>query len=141
MAISQLNPYLFFDGTAAQAIALYQKALGARAGDISRFGEAPGMEDKPEMKDLVMHAELRIGAGTVMVSDSMPGEPAATDSNTHVCLNFDEAGEMAAKFDALAEGGTVTMPLQDTFWGARFGTLTDKFGIRWMFNCPLQNPA
>jgi PhnB protein len=56
----------------------------------------------------------------------------------HVCLDFDDPAEMGKRFDALASGGEITMPLQDTFWGARFGMLTDSYGIRWMFNCTLR---
>jgi len=70
-----------------------------------------------------------------MLSDGMPGVPVAKDSNTHVSLDFDDPADMTAKFAALAAGGKVTMPLQDTFWGAKFGMLTDAFGIKWMFNC------
>ncbi len=135
MAIKQVNPYLIFNGNAAQAIALYELALGAKTENLSRFGDAPGMESQPELKDRVMHSLVRIGPGTIMASDSMPGDPAAVDSNTHVCLDFDDPQDMTTKFDALATGGTITTPIQDTFWGAKFGTLTDAFGIRWMFNC------
>jgi PhnB protein len=138
MGIKQLNPYLMFNGTAAQAIALYEQALGAKAEQVMRFGDAPGTDPHPALADQVMHALVRIGPDVIMASDTMPGQPAAADSNTHVCLDFDDPEDMTAKFNALAEGGTITTPLQDTFWGARFGTLTDAFGIRWMFNCTLQ---
>jgi PhnB protein len=70
-----------------------------------------------------------------MLSDTMPGMPFTPEGNAHVCLDFDDAADMAKRFDALAAGGKVTMPLQDTFWGAKFGMLTDAFGVRWMFNC------
>ena len=74
-----------------------------------------------------------------MLSDTMPGMPAVpAASNTHINLDFDDTTDMAAKFDALAQGGKITMPLQDTFWNARFGMLTDKFNIQWMFNCELK---
>lgn len=135
MAIKQLNPYLNFDGTAAKAIALYEKALGAKTEGLQRFGEVQGMPVAPENKDRVMHAVLHIGAGLVMISDGMPGVPVPKESNMSVTLDFDDVKEMEQRFDALAAGGTITMPLQDTFWGARFGMLKDAFGIQWMFNC------
>jgi PhnB protein len=138
MAIKQLNPYLNFDGTAEQAIALYERALGAKAENISRLGEVPGAEIPAEHKGRVMHALLHIGPGVIMISDSMPGHPLIEGNNNHVCVDFDDVDDMTAKFNALAAGGTVTMPVQDTFWGAKFGMLTDAFGIRWMFNCTLQ---
>jgi PhnB protein len=138
MAITQLNPYLNFDGTAAKAIALYERALGAKVENVQRFKDVPGEPSKPENADRVMHALLRIGAGVLMISDAPPGMPPTLGSNVHVCLDFDDSADMAKRFDALAAGGQVAMPLQDTFWGARFGMLTDAYGIRWMFNCTLR---
>jgi PhnB protein len=135
MAIRNLNPYLNFDGTAAKAIQLYESALGAKVEHVSRFGEAQGMAVPPEAKDRVLHASLRLGDGVVMLSDTMPNMPVATGNNVHVSVNFDDVTDMTKKFEALAVGGRVTMPLADTFWGARFGMLKDAFGINWMFNC------
>jgi len=132
MAIKQLNPYLNFNGTAAKAIALYERALGAKTDGIQRFGDVPG--SKPESAQLVMHALLRVGPDVIMISDSQPSDPVTVGSNVYVCLDFDDAKEMAQKFDALGAGGQVLMPLQDTFWGAKFGMLVDAYGIRWMFN-------
>ncbi len=138
MSITQLNPYLNFDGTAGQAIALYERALGAKTENVMRFGDAPGMENAGDKKDRVMHATLQVGSGVIMISDTMHGEPATPGANVHVCLNFDDPDDMTTKFNALAAGGSVTMPVQDTFWGAKFGTLTDAFGIHWMFNSTLE---
>ena len=138
MAIQQLTPYLNFDGTAAKAIALYERALGAKTENLQRFGDVPGNTPAPEAAQRVLHALLRIGGGTLMISDTQPGMPLVAGSNVHVCLDFDDTEEMGKKFDALSAGGQVTMPLQDTFWGARFGMLTDPYGIHWMFNCTLK---
>jgi PhnB protein len=133
MSIQQMNPYLNLNGTAAQAIQLYEKALGARAEQVMRFGDAPGME--AENKDRIMHALLRIGPHALMISDTMPGDAFAVGTNLHVCLDFDDLTDMASRFEALSAGGKVTVPLNDTFWGARFGMLTDAYGVSWMFNC------
>ena len=135
MAIKQLNPYLNFDGTAEKAIKLYETALGARTESIQRFGEVPG--GAPENKNRVMHALLRVGEGVLMISDTQPGMPRTLGDQLHIALDFDDLAEMARRFEALAAGGKVTMPLQDTFWGARFGMLTDAHGINWMFNANL----
>jgi len=135
MPIRQLNPYLTFDGTAEKAIRLYERALGAKTETLSRFGDVPGNTLPAEHKGRVMHALLRIGAGVVMVSDTTPGQPPARGENLHVCLDFDDAKEMARCFEALAAGGKITMPLQDTFWGATFGILVDPYGVGWMLNC------
>ena len=135
MAIRGLCPYLNFNGTAEKAIRLYEQALGARVESLMRFGDVAGMKVAPEHRDRVIHAVLHVGGGVVMLSDVPPGMAAAEQSNVHVALQLDEVADLARKFDALAAGGRVTMPLQDTFWGARFGMLTDAYGINWMFNC------
>src|SRR5689334_5837369 len=103
MAIKQLNPYLNFDGTGEQAIKLYESALGAKVvGSVMRFGDsAGGMPVAPADKNRVMHATLQLGVGTIMLSDSMPGQPVATEGNAHVMLDFDDAADMTKKFDAL----------------------------------------
>jgi PhnB protein len=135
MSITQLNPYLNFNGTADKAIKLYERALGAKTEALQRFGEVPGMTVPEAHKQRVMHARLRIGEGVVMISDAPPDMPVALEGNVHVCLDFDKVADATARFEALAQGGKVTMPLQDTFWGATFGMLTDAYGVRWMFNC------
>jgi PhnB protein len=135
MAVKQLNPYLNFNGNAEQAIKHYEAALGAKADNVMRFGDAQGMVVPPGAKNRVMHARLHVGNGMFMVSDTPPDRPATAGSNAWVCLDFDDAADMKTKFDALAKGGNVTMPVQDTFWGATFGMLIDQFGIQWMFNC------
>jgi PhnB protein len=136
MSIKKLNPYLNFDGTAEKAIELYQSALGAKVeGPIGRFSEVPGMDVAPEHKNRVMHVVLRVGEGVIMISDSMPSHPVTPGSNVHVVLDFDDVADMSKRFDALAAGGKVSFPIHDTFWGAKFGMLTDAYGINWMFNC------
>ncbi len=135
MSINTLNPYLNFDGTAEQAVRLYETALGAETETLMHFGDVPGMTQAPEHKDRVMHARLRLGESTIMISDAPPNVPVARESNVHVCLHFDDIPDLRKKFEALAVGGKVTMPLQETFWAAQFGMLTDAFGVRWMFNC------
>jgi len=138
MAIRKLNPYLNFDGTAAKAIKLYEKALDAKPENVMPWPTEPGKEATPETKDRIMHAVLHIGDGVVMLSDSQPGVPVKAGTNMHVTLDFDDAADMARKFDALSAGGTIDMPMQDTFWGAKFGMLTDAHGIHWMFNCEVR---
>lgn len=137
MAIRQLNPYLNFDGDAAKAAKLYERALDAKIEALNKYGDMPG--SGPENKERVMHGLLKLGdKGVIMLSDIQPGTPFIQGNNNYVCLDFDDVADMEKKFDALAEGGKVGMPLQDTFWGARFGFLTDAHGINWMFNCDLK---
>lgn len=141
MTIKQLNPYLNFDGTAAKAIALYERALGAKTENVQRFGDMPGSPPASESKERVLHATLRIGGGLIMLSDTPAGMPVSAEGNQHICLDFDDPADLTSKFEALSAGGKVTMPVQDTFWGAKFGMLTDAYGVRWMFNCELKKPS
>jgi PhnB protein len=131
MAIKSLSPYIMLNGTAALAISLYERLLGARVLDIVRAGDVPDASRLAEGPDRIVHAVLSLG-GVLMLSDQS-GEPA--QSNVQVSLVFDDIDDMTQKFTALAEGGHVSLPLQRTFWGATFGMLTDVYGVRWMFNC------
>jgi PhnB protein len=135
MAIKQVNPYLNFSGNAAEAIAFYEGALDVVADNVMRFGDVPGQDFSPESKGRIMHARLHLGGGLVMISDTPVNIPTKVGTNVHVTLDFDDVNEMKTRFAALGKGGQVTMPLQDTFWGATFGMLTDAYGVQWMFNC------
>ena len=131
MAIKSLSPYIMLNGTAAAAIALYERLLGARVLNVVRAGDVPDPSLSAQGPDRIVHATLSLG-GVLMLSDQS-GEPA--QSNVQVSLDFDDVNDMTQKFTALAEGGQVSLPLQRTFWGATFGMLTDVYGVRWMFNC------
>lgn len=128
-------PYLMFNGNAAEALAFYAKALNGKTIFQQTFGESPMANDTPdEAKSKIMHATFQAGDLTFMVSDSMPGQPVSGGTNLSLSLNFKTVPDIDKTFAALSEAATITMPLQDTFWGAKFGMLTDKFGINWMFN-------
>lgn len=136
MAITALNPYLGFNGTAAKAVELYQTALGAKAEHVMRWADGPpDMKVPPEMKDRIMHAELVVDGQRFMLADS-PSHAQAPGNNVSVCLQLNDNADMKRKFDALAVGGKVGMPIHDAFWGATFGMLTDAYGISWMFVGP-----
>ncbi len=125
-------PYLNFDGNTREAMTFYQQCLGAEL-TVQTFGETgasfPGAENR------VMHARLSTKEGAVlMASDSMPGNPLIVGNNVWVTQDCDNVEEIDRVFAAMSAGGTVVMPLADQFWGAKFGMLTDKYGINWMFN-------
>ena len=126
-------PYLTFNGNATEALDFYSKALNGQVDYKQTFGESP-MESSEEQKDKIMHASFKAGDLHFLVSDSMQGQSVTSGSNLSLSLNFNDADEMNKTFAALSEGGKVTMELQDTFWGARFGMLQDKYGFNWMFN-------
>lgn len=128
-----LNIYLTFNGNAEEAMNFYAKAFGVQIDMIQRFGDMPG-EVKPEHKDLVMHARMDISGVALMASDGMDEHKANFGNNVAISVNCDSVAEADQGFNAIAAGGTVTMPLADTFWGAYFGMCTDKFGVHWMFN-------
>ena len=135
--IRSVNAYLNFAGNAAEALAHYEQALGARAESLMRWGEMPGEDVPPEMASRIMHAEIRIGEGMIMMSDLPPGMPLPDRSAVHVLVQLDDPEELDRRFAALAQGGEVEMAPENTFWNARYGHLVDRFGVRWMFNCQL----
>jgi len=137
LAVKTLNPYLFFNGTATDAIAFYEKAIEAKVVRIARYSDAPGGDVPAGHENDVMHAHLETGGGTLLISDAVLGPPITQGDGVCVCLQYEGRADVDRHFAALSEGGTVTEPLQDTFWGARFGLLVDRFGTRWMFNATL----
>jgi PhnB protein len=131
----QLIPYLIFNGNCFDAITTYALALGGEVKEISRYGDMPGGDAAGDAASRIMHALLVAGDIQIMFSDAPPGQEEPVGSGcAHLSIHFTDAAKQTTVFDKLAEGGTVTMPLQDTFWQARFGMLTDKFGVKWMVN-------
>ena len=127
--------YLNFDGNTRDAVTFYAKCLGGEL-SIMPFSEAPGDFPK-DARDKVMHARISKNGSTVlMASDALAGHgaPFRPGNNFSISLDCESLDEIERLFTALSENGKVTMPLQDTFWGARFGMITDQFGINWMFN-------
>ena len=135
----QIESYLFFGGNCEEALEFYKRCLGGDVvGGIHRYGGTPMDTPQlpPEWKNKVMHATFESQGARFMVSDSMPGQPAPTYSGFSMSINIPKDKARAEKiFNALAEGGTVTMPFGPTFWGANFGMVMDRFGVPWMVNC------
>ena len=126
-------PYLLLNGNAAEALAFYAKALGGTIVMQQTYGESPA-PSADEMKDKIMHASMQSDKLTMMISDCPPERASTNGNSVSLSLNFTDAASIDKTFAAFSEGATITMELQDTFWGARFGMLTDQFGIHWMFN-------
>jgi PhnB protein len=130
-----VTPYLIFDGNCEDALKFYEKALGGKIVNLSRWGGSPA-EQMAVNKDWVLHAHFEGQGVTLLASDrGKDAPPPAKDGMVQLTLNFDSESEEEKVFKALGEGGKVVMPLGDTFWGARFGMLKDKFGVSWMLNC------
>ena len=131
----QLNPYLTFQGRCREAFEYYARVLNGTVEDIFTFANTPMAEEvPPEWHTKVMHASLRVGDQALMGSDAPPGshEPM---SGFSVSLQVADPHEAERVFHALADGGTVRMPIQETFWALRFGMCVDRFGVPWMVNC------
>ena len=130
-----VNAYLTFDGRCEAAFALYAQVLGGKITAMMRHAGTP-MEAHapPEWRDKILHARMEIGDTVLMGSDAPPGryEPPRGFS---VSILVDDVVEAERVFHALADGGSVGMPIQKTFWAERFGMLVDRFAIPWMVNC------
>jgi PhnB protein len=130
-----LTPYLFFDGRCEEAIEFYKKTLGAEVEMAMRFKESPDplppAMNAPGIENKIMHASFRIGGTTVMASDGYAkGSPKFEGFSLSVDAKDD--ADAKRKFDALADGGEVTMPLGKTFFARNFGMVKDRFGVGWM---------
>lgn len=121
----QLNPYLNFDGQCRAAFEFYQQCLGGEIVTMQTHGESPMAEQVPsEWRERILHARLIVGDAVLMGSDSPP-QAHERPQGFAVSLNVDSPADAERMFAALATGGTVSMPLQETFWGSRFGMLVD----------------
>lgn len=141
--MARVSTYLNFPRTTEEVFIFYKSIFGGEFGGngISRFGDIPPSDDLPPLpesdKNLIMHIELPITGGHVLMGTDAPesmGFRVTTGNNVHLNLEPDTKEETIRLFQALSAGGTVTMELQDTFWGAYYGSCIDKFGIQWMFN-------
>jgi PhnB protein len=131
----QLITYLTFTGDCEQALTFYKERLNGEILEISRMGDTKEMEIPDDLKSKIMHARLKVGENEVFMSDTFDASQINKGNNMSLTLVMDDVDKTEKLFNALSDGGKVTMPLQDTFWGARFGMLVDKFGIPWMLNC------
>jgi PhnB protein len=135
--MSQLEPYLFFNGNCAEAMRFYEEALGGKLEMMMKASEAPAGSDggcPGADPDAVMHACVMVEGRRLMASDWMSPEPYPGINGVSISLVYPTVEEAKRRFEALAEGGKVIMPLDKTFWVESFGMLTDKYGANWMVN-------
>lgn len=132
----QMNAYLNFDGRCEEAFQFYARCFGGTIESMIPHAGTPAAEHVPaEWHEKIMHATLRLPGGSVLMgSDTSPGGY-RTPGGFALALGPDEPAEAERLFAALADGGVVQMPIQETFWSVRFGMVTDRFGIPWMVNC------
>jgi PhnB protein len=131
----QMNPYLSFNGQCEAAFKFYEQCLGGRLGAIFHYAGTPLADQvPPDWQDKVMHGSLAVGDLVLMGGDVAPDryeEP----KGFSLSLQIDDTAESERIFDALGRGGRVVVPLEKTFWAARFGMVIDRFGIPWLINC------
>ena len=127
------HPYLNFGGDCGDAFRFYQQVLGGKL-EVMTFADAPMPGTPPGWDDRVMHACLMTGDVVLMASDAPP-EHFSRPAGMYVSLHVDDVAEAERVWAAFAQGGTVAMPLEKTFWAERFGMLSDRFGTPWMINC------
>lgn len=131
----KLNPSLSFNGQCEAAFKFYEQCLGGNPSAMMRWSESPtASEVSPELLDKVMYTSLQVGDVELMGSDSSP-EHYQKPQGFSICIDIDDPTAAERVFNALAENGTIKMPMEKTFWAARFGMLVDQFDIPWMVNC------
>lgn len=141
--MATINPYIDFNGNAEEAFNFYKSVFGGEFAGVMRWKEMAGAAGCEEMKlaeneeNKIMHIALPIGDGSILMAFdgiASSGQKHIAGNNFSIAVGADSKEELEKLFNAMAEGGTVTMPLADAFWDAYFGMCTDKFGIQWLFN-------
>lgn len=132
-----VKPYISFKGNCREAMEFYKDKLGAEILFSGTYGESPMAEMAPDNPDAIMHTSIKIGDSVIMACDNVCDGDNATVVGNNISLAFgtSDAGQAERAFEAMSDGAKIVMPMQETFWAERFGMLTDKFGINWMFNC------
>lgn len=128
-------PYIMFEGNAEEALTFYSGILGStKEPYIMRYSEAQGLELPEGYGEKIMHAQLNFPGGLIYLSDSFPGQEVNYTSGISFNIGPDSEEELNRLFNAFAEGGKIIDPIADQFWGSKFGSLDDKFGIHWSFD-------
>lgn len=126
-------PYLTFNGTCREAMTFYADVFGTKIDMIMKAGEMPDFPVPDEAKDLIAHCNIKLADGEIYASDAIMGE-AGTMAGCSVMVSMPSDADCETAFNRLADGGTITMPFQKTFWSSGFGTVTDRFGTKWMIS-------
>jgi len=131
----QVNTYLNFNGQCEEAFKFYEQCLGGKIQGMFTYAGTPAEKHAPpDWGNKILHATMSVGDGVIMGADVISPQY-QKPTGFAVTLHMNDPKEAERVFHALAEGGTVTMPIQETFWAVRFGELVDQFGTPWMINC------
>lgn len=132
--MTQINSYLTFNGNCRDAMTFYKECFGGEL-VLQTIGESPMADTMPpQMKHFILHSSLTKGEMVMMATDCVPDQGLIKGNSVSLCLNCSSEAEIKNYYEKLAAGGNATYPLQNTFWGALFGGLTDKFGNHWLLN-------
>jgi PhnB protein len=129
--MNRLTAYLYFGGNCREAMEFYQACLGGKL-NIMTVGQSPMGAQFPDKKNMIMHADLETPELAIMASDNITGGSKVTGDRISLCINGDDAEQLKTFFSNLSQGGKITTPLKQEFFGL-YGALTDKFGLNWMF--------
>ena len=131
----KIDAYVFYNGDCEEAFQFYKSALGGEL-SINRYQGSPMESEVPaDAKNKIMHCSLALGSATLMGADSVGPWQRQRGNNISLSLATTDEKEAESAFANLSAGGKVTMPMTQQFWGAKFGMLTDKFGVDWMISC------
>jgi len=129
----RLNAHLSFNGNCEAAFRFYEQCLSGKIAFMLTYAESPMAEVSEDWRNKVLHVHLDVGNDVITGADAWPVDTCPPKGFT-MALHFNDTAETVRVFNALSEAGTITMPLQKTFWTPHFGMLTDRFGIPWMIN-------
>jgi PhnB protein len=132
-----IKPYISFKGNCKEAMDFYKEKLGAEVLFTQTYGESPMAYKAPGNGDKIMHCSIKIGDSVLMACDNVfeDHNPTIMGNNISLAMGSSDIAHAEKVFEEMSDGATIVMPMQETFWAERFGMLTDKFGINWMFNC------
>ena len=128
-----VSPYISFQGNCRQAIEFYRTALGGEVLFMQTVGESP-MSNMGSPQN-IMHCSMKVGSSTIMMCDNPKPDAHSSGGNISMAIGLKDPQRARQVFDALAQNGSVIMPLEKTYWAEAFGMLTDQFGVTWMVNC------
>ena len=128
-----VNPYIAYKGNCREAIEFYKSALDAEVLFTQTVGESPMSDMGPA--ENIMHCTIKVGNSTIMMCDDPRPDANSTGGNISLAIGLNDPERAKQVFAKLANGGSVMMPLEKTYWAEAFGMLTDKFGVKWMVNC------
>lgn len=139
--IMAVSLYLNFNGNCREAVDFYADVFNVEKNEVMTFKEGPQNPENPlpkEAENLIMHTYLNISGMKIMFSDTFPGMPFKTGNNINIAILESDTEKIRTWFDKMKVGGTVEMDLQQTFWSKLYGSLTDKYGVPWLFSCTEQ---